>query len=559
MSADIESRLAVIERRLARLEARAGGTTEQEKQQASVGTPVSTTVQPPKTYEQAQQIRRAYPSEPLNWPVTKILGWGGATALVLAAAYLIRLAIIDGWLTPTRQVAFAILTGIALIATGIKLKDADREYASLLPAGGIVILFLSIYGAHLYYDLISVTVASVAVMMVCGGSLVLCREFSSQLYAFFAVIGSYSAPFLLGGYAADITDLVIYYSCWSVIFSVFSVWLGNRGVYLLALYMALVGFDVLWKLGASDAWVAVVVFQFLQLIIFAVCAVFYAARHDEPMTQEVAMAHAPALLIFYALEYAVLDKHLPGLAPWVAVISAGVLLLAYQVARRYLEVSLDGSKWLLAAYCALVLLHACYLESVPDGWGPWVALLLIAMAGTYLFRRREPGLLNGPIGWVIGVIFAGNYVRLVSGFEAGNVPASDFLLILYAVQLYTGYYFIRKEAGLSRYAPLMVYGGHIAAMTAALYVLDSRFTVSITWGVLALGCLLLALRVKDKSLGQSSLLIFGVSAIKVFALDLAGATPAIRIACLAALGVSLYLGGWLYRKIEVLEPSNEAT
>jgi uncharacterized membrane protein len=105
----------------------------------------------------------------------------------------------------------------------------------------------------------------------------------------------------------------------------------------------------------------------------------------------------------------------------------------------------------------------------------------------------------------------------------------------------------------------MVYGGHIAAMTAALYVLDSRFTVSITWGVLALGCLLLALRVKDKSLGQSSLLIFGVSAIKVFALDLAGATPAIRIACLAALGVSLYLGGWLYRKIEVLEPSNEAT
>jgi uncharacterized membrane protein len=559
MSADIESRLAVIERRLARLEARAGGTTEQEKQQASVGTPVSTTVQPPKTYEQAQQIRRAYPSEPLNWPVTKILGWGGATALVLAAAYLIRLAIIDGWLTPTRQVAFAILTGIALIATGIKLKDADREYASLLPAGGIVILFLSIYGAHLYYDLISVTVASVAVMMVCGGSLVLCREFSSQLYAFFAVIGSYSAPFLLGGYAADITDLVIYYSCWSVIFSVFSVWLGNRGVYLLALYMALVGFDVLWKLGASDAWVAVVVFQFLQLIIFAVCAVFYAARHDEPMTQEVAMAHAPALLIFYALEYAVLDKHLPGLAPWVAVISAGVLLLAYQVARRYLEGSLDGSKWLLAAYCALVLLHAGYLESVPDGWGPWVALLLIAMAGTYLFRRREPGLLNGPIGWVIGVIFAGNYVRLVSGFEAGNVPASDFLLILYAVQLYTGYYFIRKEAGLSRYAPLMVYGGHIAAMTAALYVLDSRFTVSITWGVLALGCLLLALRVKDKSLGQSSLLIFGVSAIKVFALDLAGATPAIRIACLAALGVSLYLGGWLYRKIEVLEPSNEAT
>ena len=553
MSTDIEDRLTDIERRLARLETRTEPGTAQEKKPVTAEAPVSRTVNQPTTYEQAARIRKAYPSEPVNWPVTKILGWGGATALVLAAAYLIRLAIIGGWLTPTRQIAFAILAGLSLIAIGMKLKDADREYASLLPAGGLVILFLSIYGAHLYYDLISVTVASVAIMLVCGGSLTLCREFRSQLYAFFAVIGSYSAPFLLGGNAGDITDLVIYYSFWSVLFSVFAIWVGNRAVYLLALYMALVGFDVLWKLHASDAWVAVVVFQFLQLIIFALCAAFYAARHEDPMTQEVAFAHAPALLIFYSLQYAVLDEHLPDLAPWIAVISAAVLLAAYQLARRYLDDSLSGSKWLLAAYCALVLLHAGYLESVPDGWGPWVALLLIAMAGVYLFRRREPGLLNGPIGWVICAIFVGNYVRLVAGFEAGNVPASNLLLILYAVQLYAGYYFLRKEHGLSKYAPLMVYGGHIAAMTAASYVLESRFTVSIAWGVLALGCLLLALRIKDKSLGQSSLLIFGVSAIKVFALDLAGATPAIRIACLAALGVSLYLGGWLYRKIEALE------
>lgn len=559
MSDDIESRLAGIEIRLAQLEARTRATTEPaEERDASAEVPELTTVLEPKTHEQAELVRSAYPSERASWSVTKILGWGGATALVLAASYLIRLAIVGGWLTPSRQVGFAVLAGLALIASGLKLKDADREYASLLPAGGIVILFLSIYGAHLYYELISVMVASVAVMVVCAGSLALCREFSSQLYAFFAVIGSYSAPFLLGGETSDITDLVVYYSCWSVVFSVFAVWVGNRGVYLLALYLALVGFDLLWKLGASEAWVAVVVFQFLQLIIFALCAVVYAGRHNEPMTQDMAMAHAPALLIFYALQYAVLDEHLPGLAQWVAVISAGVLLLAYRVAREYLDGSLDGSKWLLAAYCSLVLLHAGYLESVPDGWGPWVALMLVALAGIYLLRGREVDLLTGPIGMVIGVIFVGNYVRLVSGFDANEIPRRDFLLILYAVQLYAGYYFIRQEEGLSKFAPLMVYSGHMAAMAAASYTLDGRFAVSLTWGVLALGCLLLALRVKDKSLGQSSLLIFGVSAVKVLALDLAGATPAVRIACLAALGVSLYLGGWLYRKIEALDASREA-
>jgi uncharacterized membrane protein len=78
------------------------------------------------------------------------LGWGGAVAFALAASYLIRLAIDTGWLTPVRQVAFAAIAGLVLIGTGFALRNFDRQYAGLLPAGGIAILFLSIYGGHLY-------------------------------------------------------------------------------------------------------------------------------------------------------------------------------------------------------------------------------------------------------------------------------------------------------------------------------------------------------------------------------------------------------------------------
>jgi hypothetical protein len=90
--------------------------------------------------------------EPQDHPalVTSILGWGGAVAFALAASYLIRLAIDTGWLTPVRQVAFAAIAGLVLIGTGFALRNFDRQYAGLLPAGGIAILFLSIYGGHLY-------------------------------------------------------------------------------------------------------------------------------------------------------------------------------------------------------------------------------------------------------------------------------------------------------------------------------------------------------------------------------------------------------------------------
>ena len=104
-----------------------------------------------------------------------------------------------GWLTPARQVLLAVLAGMTLTGTGIALRRVDRRYAALLPAGGIAILFLCAYGAHLYYRLVPFSAALAAVILICLVSLWLCRYFQSEMYAFFAVAGSYSAPLLLDG------------------------------------------------------------------------------------------------------------------------------------------------------------------------------------------------------------------------------------------------------------------------------------------------------------------------------------------------------------------------
>jgi uncharacterized membrane protein len=86
-------------------------------------------------------------------------------------------------------------------------------------------------------------------------------------------------------------------------------------------------------------------------------------------------------------------------------------------------------------------------------------------------------------------------------------------------------------------------------MAAAVNLLDSRLAVSCCWAVLAVACLGLALRLGDRLLAQSSLLVFAFSGIKVLIYDLAGAAPLVRIGSLLVLGISLYVGGWLYRKI----------
>lgn len=532
--ATIEERLNAIEARLSKLET-----------QGNVKAPLPK-VQPVKSIP----TEPAHASPPL---ATQLLGWGGATALVLAASYIIKLALSSGWLTPERQLGIAVLGALFMIGLGIKLRNEDRSYASLLPAGGVTILFIATYGAHLYYGLIGQSQALAAVTVVCLLSLWLCHLFQSTLYAFFAVAGAYSVPFLMRSLMLNVTDLAIYYTCWSVLFSIFALWVRSRAVYLLALYMALVGFDLSWQMDSyAQQWLSAAMFQTVLLFIFGSTAAYYTVKNNSPMQQDVALAHLPALLIFYFLQYSLLERNIPAIAPWVAVASAVFIALCYGVARMFSKQELAGGRMLLQAYIALVLFHAGYLESVSHEWAPWVAFILLPLVACYGALRNNmsaPGIF---IWLAVVIIFMLNYLRIIAGFDRQTVIAPDWLSVMYALELYAGYYLSRRAGVGKGLWPLLLVGGHLAAIAVAVHIFDNRVVVSLSWGLLALACLLLALKYKDKLLGKSSLLIFAISSAKVLIYDLSSSAPLVRIGTLLVVGCSFYLGGWLYKKIEAL-------
>jgi uncharacterized membrane protein len=132
--------------------------------------------------------------------------------------------------------------------------------------------------------------------------------------------------------------------------------------------------------------------------------------------------------------------------------------------------------------------------------------------------------------------------------EVGGPPGGKILVAIYAAALYAAYHQVR-----TRKAPewLMgcLFGGHVAAMAAAWHLLGDRVAISVSWGVLALVCLGVSFLMKDVFLGNSSLLVYGISSAKVFLFDLSGAQPLVRIGSLVALGLSLYVGGLLYRRL----------
>ena len=158
---DIEQRLSELERRLSTIESLVGASpapvsaSPSPSTTAKPTTPILTKIQPGQSNQSSKperidsKARQSSIEADRSWSVTNILGWGGMTAIVWAAAYMVRLAIDSGWLTPTLQVFSVILIAVCLIGAGLRLRESNHEYAGLLPAAGIVILFLSVYGAHL--------------------------------------------------------------------------------------------------------------------------------------------------------------------------------------------------------------------------------------------------------------------------------------------------------------------------------------------------------------------------------------------------------------------------
>ena len=489
-------------------------------------------------------------------PAISLLGAAGAAAFVLAAAYLIRLAIDAGVLTPAVQVASAVLFGVVLIAVGVALRKKEHSYAGLLPAAGIAVLYAATYGARVFYQLIGPQAADAVVVLVGAAALWLCVLFDSEGYALFAIAGSYAAPLLMRGQTSGLDGLAVYFSVWSLTFTAFAVARRRRLVYLVALYAALYSFDALAHPQSQD-WQLLVGFQAVQFVIFGVGAAVFTAVHGEPLDEEQALWHLPALLVFYALEYFVLKAHVPALAPMIAFASLGLLVLICGAVRLWLpRVAAPGSRFLMVAYGALVVFHAGYLETVPAAWAPWVAAAVFVIAAVTLRRWVAIGLGAWAIGFAVGAMFALNLLNVLLDENSSAVPGWPLVGVVYAALLYGAFAVARKWKEQSDLAQGLLYLGQLTAMVVAVHLVHDRILQSMTWGLIALATLAAALLLRDERLSKSSLVVFGATGLKVILMDLQGSAPIARVISLFILGVTFYVGGLLYRRLSARTDCN---
>lgn len=125
------------------------------------------------------------------------LGRIGAFAVFLGFAYFLKYAFDNNLIGESGRVIIGIVFGLGFIGVGQKLRAKYLNYSDMLMAGGIGILYLSLYASYGFYHLLPVSLVFVLMSLVTFFGMVLALVGNTRGLAVFSLLGGFLTPVLL--------------------------------------------------------------------------------------------------------------------------------------------------------------------------------------------------------------------------------------------------------------------------------------------------------------------------------------------------------------------------
>lgn len=128
----------------------------------------------------------------------RALGWLAVVVLLFATSFFLKYAFENQWIGPIGRVSLGVLAGTALAIAGRQYdRRGWRIFSQMLTAGGVVLLYLSTYGAFGFYHLIGQRGASLMLALIVTESGLLALRYEAPAIALMAVIGGLLTPLLM--------------------------------------------------------------------------------------------------------------------------------------------------------------------------------------------------------------------------------------------------------------------------------------------------------------------------------------------------------------------------
>lgn len=303
-------------------------------------------------------------------------------------------------------------------------------------------------------------------------------------------------------------------------------------------------------------------FQVFQFIGIGIATSIFCHAYKFTLSLPKTWCYFPLIVIFYFVEFAHLEFLLPNGAPWIALLLA-VCFIVLRMVDRYSWRIASRSGPVLRALMILIVLHAgCWKLASPSwrpiyGLGALVLLVIFALCKLDLKKKDCVSTILLGVTLTIGyyrtlifnlddqfawrnLVFAGCYFAGIFGIYLGSSRVREkfenawtYLLIAAHTQMIAGIYHLTLQ------------------MAGGMGIPDfDRFFLSMLWSIFALAVLSYGMKKKDCILANSCLFILAIPTLKVFFYDIVGTPRIVRILSFTILGVILFVGGMLFRKIQ---------
>lgn len=559
--ATLEAVLIDFDRRLKAIESKLGLLPNKEEKKATPSFPKAPLAfEPPKPVDETpvggeEWSEESSFSEPPTPASSSILAFIGIFFVILAGIFFIKITITSGWLTPMRQIVISSAVGLLFFLIPHFVPKAERQYGSLLAGAGTTILHLTWLAAYFFHHILDPSTALLAATVVGVCSLMTKLGQGNRIYILVAMAGTYLSAPLIGYGTREISVLSIFLIIWNISFSVAALVNRRRDILFIASYYAV--FTVLLlsgKQGGVELHSQLLILQVIQFVVFSIAMVSYTLFSKKPLSAEESLAVLPMLLLFYFATRYSISFVSPDLAPWFGILVGVVILGIHVFTQSFVSTELNSGP-VLISFATITFVHSVYFQLASEALQPLIALGL----GIGLVFIGRQGQLSKIMLWpmiILGcVVVHGALMTLVS--ENTLVPIYLFNWAYGALAL-IGILALgreRKSEGVSGYQSVLLGFGHLEVLLG-LYRFSQQlswsgaFFVTLTWGLYALTILGIAYRRKDKTLGNSALVILLAVSLKACFYDVINTSSLIRVVCLLVEGILLYGCGWIFKRME---------
>jgi len=298
----------------------------------------------------------------------------GVAALVLGASYFVKYAFDNEWINQPMRVILGLIGGAALTLVGQRFVQAGYTlYGQALSGGGIGILYLAIFAAHRWYELIGRPVAFTGMVLITALAAWLSDRQRSQLLALMAVTVGFGTPFLIGGDSDAQVTLFTY----DAILVAGTLYLARRRSwpaldlvsYVLTLLTIASWAEAYYTPGA---YLVTELFLTLFLVLFLfVLREHWAAASINPLAALVQVTLSLAPLLYHVASLSILFSHNGALLVYLIAFTVAGLILARSLHVPWLRIII----WIGAALPFYVFAE----QRVSRGWliAAWITLLAI--------------------------------------------------------------------------------------------------------------------------------------------------------------------------------------